>query len=130
MGLTESRAQAKGLKFKVRSDNTPSWYTARRLAERVYGYNTLVEEGTGQILGAHIVGPHADEVINLFGHAIRQNLTAGDLQRIMFAYPTGASDIGYRFRSLCRASIQNIEHRAVGDSGSIERPFPPGRIQA
>jgi glutathione reductase (NADPH) len=87
--------QAKGLKFKVRSDNTPSWYTARRLAERVYGYNTLVEEGTGQILGAHIVGPHADEVINLFGHAIRQNLTAGDLQRIMFAYPTGASDIGY-----------------------------------
>jgi len=95
VGLTESRAQAKGLKFKVRSDNTPSWYTAHRLAERVYGYNTLVEEGTGQILGAHIVGPHADEVINLFGHAIRQNLTAGDLQRIMFGYPTGASDIGY-----------------------------------
>ena len=49
------------MKFKVKSENTPNWYTARRLAERVYGYKTLVEEGTGRILGAHIVGPQADE---------------------------------------------------------------------
>ncbi len=94
-GLNESQAQAQGLKFKVKSENTPNWYTARRLAERVYGYKTLVEEGTGRILGAHIVGPHADEVITLFGLAIRHNLTARDLQTTMFAYPTGASDIGY-----------------------------------
>jgi glutathione reductase (NADPH) len=94
VGLTERQAQAKGLKFKVKSENTSNWYTARRLAERVYGYKTLVEEGTGRILGAHIVGPHADEVINLFGLAIRHNLTARDLQTTMFAYPTGASDIG------------------------------------
>jgi glutathione reductase (NADPH) len=95
VGLSESQAQAQGLKFKVKSENTPNWYTARRLAERVYGYKTLVDEGTGQILGAHIVGPHADEVINLFALAIRHDLTARDLQTTMFAYPTGASDIGY-----------------------------------
>jgi glutathione reductase (NADPH) len=95
VGLNESQAQAQGLKFKVKSENTPNWYTARRLAERVYGYKTLVEEETGQILGAHIVGHHADEVINLFALAIRHNLTARDLQTTMFAYPTGASDIGY-----------------------------------
>jgi glutathione reductase (NADPH) len=94
VGLTESQARTQGLKFKVKSENTPNWYTARRLAERVYGYKTLVEEGTGRILGAHIVGPHADEVINLFGLAIRHNLTARDLQTTMFAYPTGASDVG------------------------------------
>jgi glutathione reductase (NADPH) len=92
VGLKESQAQAQGLKFKVKSENTPDWFTARRLAERVYGYKTLVEEGTGQILGAHIVGPNADEV---FALAIRHNLTARDLQTTMFAYPTGASDIGY-----------------------------------
>jgi glutathione reductase (NADPH) len=95
VGLKESEAQAQGFKFKVKSENTPDWFTARRLAERVYGYKTLVEEGTGQILGAHVVGPHADEVINLFALAIRHNLTARDLQTTMFAYPTGASDIGY-----------------------------------
>lgn len=95
VGLNESQAQEQGLKFKVKSENTPNWYTARRLAERVYGYKTLVEEGTGQILGAHIMGPHADEVINLFALAIRHNLTARDLQTTVFAYPTGASDLGY-----------------------------------
>ena len=56
---------------------------------------TLVEEGTGRILGAHLVGPHADEVINIFALAIRHNLTADDLKSTMFAYPTGASDVGY-----------------------------------
>jgi glutathione reductase (NADPH) len=61
----------------------------------VYGYQTLVDEESGRILGAHLVGPHADEVINLFSIAIRHDLTADDLKGTMFAYPTGASDIGY-----------------------------------
>jgi pyruvate/2-oxoglutarate dehydrogenase complex dihydrolipoamide dehydrogenase (E3) component len=50
--------------------------------------DTLVEGDSGRILGAHLVQPHADEVINLFGLAIRHNLTAGDLKTTMFAYPT------------------------------------------
>jgi glutathione reductase (NADPH) len=61
----------------------------------IYGFRTLIEAGTDRILGAHLVGPHADEVINLFGVAIRHGLTTKDLKTTMFAYPTGASDIGY-----------------------------------
>ena len=95
VGMSEAEARKSGLRFRVRSERTSGWYTARRLAERVYGYKTLVEEGTGRLLGAHLVGPHADEVINLFGLAIRHGLTADDLKNTMFAYPTGASDIGY-----------------------------------
>jgi glutathione reductase (NADPH) len=49
-------------------------------------------------LGAHLVGPHADEVINLFGRAIRRGVTTEDLKTTIFAYPTGASDIGYMLR--------------------------------
>ena len=40
-----------------------------------------------------LVGPHAEEVINLFALAIRHNLTADELRQAMFAYPTGASDV-------------------------------------
>ena len=47
------------------------------------------------MLGAHLVGPHVDEVINLFALAIRHGLTAEALKSTMFAYPTGASDVGY-----------------------------------
>ena len=95
VGMSEAGANASGLRYRVKSQRASGWYTARRVAEKVYGYKTLVEEGTGRILGAHLVGPHADEVINLFGLAIRHGLTADDLKATIFAYPTGASDIGY-----------------------------------
>jgi glutathione reductase (NADPH) len=95
VGLTEVGAKERDLKFRCKYEKTADWYTARRLAETVYGYKTLVEEDTGRILGAHLVGPHVDEVINLFAIAIRNGLTASALKTAIFAYPTGASDVGY-----------------------------------
>jgi glutathione reductase (NADPH) len=95
VGLSEAEARAMGLKFRVHSKKVPDWYTALRLNESLYGFKTLIEVGTDRILGAHLVGPHAEEVINLFGVAIRHGLTTSDLKTTMFAYPTGASDIGY-----------------------------------
>jgi glutathione reductase (NADPH) len=95
VGLSEAEARQQGRKLRVKSAKTADWYTARRAAEHVYGYKTLIDEDSGRILGAHIVGPHADEVINIFGLAMRHDLTADDLKTTMFAYPTGASDVGY-----------------------------------
>jgi glutathione reductase (NADPH) len=94
-GLSEAEAREQGLRFKINSQRASDWFTARQAAEPTYGFKVLVEEGSGRILGAHLVGPHADEVINLFAVAIRHGLTAKDLKSTMFAYPTGASDIGY-----------------------------------
>ena len=95
VGLSEAEAHAKGLQFKVNAASVPEWFTARRLNESVYGYKVLIEENSGVILGAHLVGPSADEVINLFALAIRTGLTAEAILDTMFAYPTAASDIGY-----------------------------------
>lgn len=95
VGMTEDEANRSGASYVVKTERTSGWFTARRVAEPIYGYKTLVEEGSGRILGAHLVGPHADEIINLFGLAIRHGLTASDIKSTMFAYPTGASDIGY-----------------------------------
>jgi glutathione reductase (NADPH) len=95
VGLSEAEARKQAPKLRVNSAKVSDWYTARRAGESVYGYKTLVEAESGRILGAHLVGPHADEVINLFGLAIRHNLTVGALKATMFAYPTAASDIGY-----------------------------------
>jgi glutathione reductase (NADPH) len=95
VGMTEASAHAAGLKFKVNMEKTADWYTAMRMNETVYGFKTLVERDTGHILGAHLVGPDAQEVINLFALAIRNDLTAQDLQATIFAYPTASSDITY-----------------------------------
>ncbi len=95
VGLSEAAARQHAAKVRVTSAKVSDWYTARRVGETVYGYKTLVEEDSGRILGAHLVGPHVDEVINVFGFAIRHGLTADDLKATIFAYPTGASDVGY-----------------------------------
>ncbi len=95
VGLSEANAHAKRLRFRVNSASVPTWFTARRLNEKVYGYKVLIEDDTGVILGAHLVGPGADEVINLFALAIKHKLPAQTLRDTIFAYPTAGSDVGY-----------------------------------
>jgi glutathione reductase (NADPH) len=94
VGLTEEAAHAQGLRFATNSGDTSDWYSSRRVALRHTGFKTLVEEGTGRILGAHVLGQHAEEVINLFGLAIRTGMRAIDLKDMVYAYPTSASDLG------------------------------------
>jgi glutathione reductase (NADPH) len=93
VGLTEEAAHAEGLRFATNHGDTSDWYTSRRVGLRHTGFKTLVEEGTGRILGAHLLGQHAEEVINLFGLAIRTGIRASDLKHAVFAYPTSASDL-------------------------------------
>ncbi len=95
VGLSERVAREQGFKFRVNRQQASGWFTARQAAEPVYGSKVLIEDGSERILGAHLVGPHVDEVINIFALAIRKGLTADDLKATMFAYPTSASDIGY-----------------------------------
>lgn len=95
VGLGEEEAREQGLRFDLNTQEASDWFTARQASQPVYGHKVLVERDSGRILGAHLVGPHADEVINLFALAIRHGLTAQDLKDTMFAYPTGASDVGY-----------------------------------
>ena len=95
VGMLENEAQKQGLKFRVNYKDTSSWYSSRRVGERYSASKVLIDEETGKILGAHLLGPSADELINLFALAIRHDLTADDLKDVMFAYPTHASDLAY-----------------------------------
>jgi glutathione reductase (NADPH) len=92
VGLLEEVARAQGLRFTTHHEDTSGWFSSRQVALRHTGFKTLVEEGTGRILGAHLLGPHAEEVINLFALAIRMGLSASDLKQMVYAYPTSASD--------------------------------------
>jgi glutathione reductase (NADPH) len=93
IGLSERGAHEQNLKFKVKKEMTSTWYSSRRVAEAYSGYKVLVEEDTDRILGAHILGSDAGEVINLFALAIRSGMRATDLQHMLFAYPTSGSNM-------------------------------------
>jgi glutathione reductase (NADPH) len=95
VGLSESKAREQGLKFHVKTEMTADWYQSRRVAEAYSGYKVLVEGETDHILGAHLLGNGAEEVINLFALAMRSGMRASDLKHQLFAYPTHASDVPY-----------------------------------
>ncbi|MGM0442178.1 MAG: dihydrolipoyl dehydrogenase family protein, partial [Elusimicrobiota bacterium] len=60
-------------------------------------YKILVEEDTGKILGAHLLGYNSDEVINMFSLAISRDMTVSELLNTTYAFPTFGYDIGYMF---------------------------------
>ena len=71
------------------------WYSVERVGETHAAAKVLVEHGSGRIVGAHILGSDASELINIFGLAMRSGLRASDLENLISAYPSHASDIGY-----------------------------------
>jgi glutathione reductase (NADPH) len=95
VGLDEETARAQGLRFTTHQEDTSGWYSSRRVALGHTGFKTLVEDGTDRILGAHLLGIHAEEVVNIFALAVRRGLSARDLKELVFTYPTSAYDIRY-----------------------------------
>lgn len=95
IGLSEEEALASSLDISVKHQDTSAWYSSRRLGEQCSAFKVLVENGTNRILGAHLLGPHADETINLFALAMRAGVTADRFKQALWAYPTHASDTAY-----------------------------------
>lgn len=95
VGLQEEAARKQGLHFKTNKADTSSWYSSRRVGEKYSGFKVMIEEGTDRILGAHILGSHAEEVINIFAISIQLGLRATDIKQAIFTYPTKTSDISY-----------------------------------
>ena len=50
------------------------------------------KQATG-LIADHLLGHHAEEVINVFAAAIAGGLTAADIKAMPWAYPTGGWDI-------------------------------------
>ena len=95
VGLQEASAREQGLRFTTNYQDTTDWYSSRRVRLRHSAFKVLVEEESGRILGAHLLGAHAEEVINLFALAIRTGLRSSDLKHMIYSYPTSSSDVVY-----------------------------------
>jgi glutathione reductase (NADPH) len=95
VGSLEDDARARGLRFRTHFEPTQDWYASRRIGERRSGFKVLIEEETEHILGAHLLGHNAEEIINLFALAIRSGIRGSDLKQMIFAYPTHASNVQY-----------------------------------
>lgn len=95
VGHTEESARGEGLDVDVAHADSTGWYSAKRLRAPASGHKVLVEKGSGRIVGAHLLGPEAEEAINVFALAVRLGLTKEQLDATPFAYPTRGSDVTY-----------------------------------
>jgi glutathione reductase (NADPH) len=95
VGLREEVARAQGLKFTVKHEDTSDWYSSRRIGNTHSSYKVLIDEENNRILGAHVFGPHADDVINLFALAIRLGARASEIGNVLYAYPSVSGDVAY-----------------------------------
>jgi glutathione reductase (NADPH) len=93
VGLTEAAAKQKGFTIKVHTNDMYDWFSARTYAETVAWSKIIVDRATDRILGAHFVGHAGQELVNIFGLAMRFGITAGQIKDYVYAYPTFSSDI-------------------------------------
>lgn len=93
VGLTESLARQGGSAIHVHVNDMHNWFSARSYAETVAWSKVIVDRSTDLILGAHIVGHTGQELINIFGLAIKFGITASQIRDTVYAYPTFSADI-------------------------------------
>jgi dihydrolipoamide dehydrogenase len=88
VGLTERAAKEKGLKFKIGKFPFMASGKARAIGEIDGFVKLLIAEPHGEILGAHIVGPEATEMIAELGLAINLEATYEEIEATIHAHPT------------------------------------------
>ena len=93
VGLGEEDALQQGKEFDVKFGKTDDWYSSLRVGERYSAYKVLIEKDSGRILGAHLLGPGAEEQINILSFAMKVGISANQLKGAIFAYPSYASDL-------------------------------------
>ncbi|AZO49066.1 MAG: NAD(P)/FAD-dependent oxidoreductase [Mesorhizobium sp.] len=93
VGLTEAKARERGLDVRIHLNDMQGWLTARTYAETVAWSKIIVEETTGRIVGAHMVGHAGEELIHIFALAMKHAITASQLADMVYGFPTFSADI-------------------------------------
>lgn len=95
VGYLEHEAKEKTIEFDAISTDLTTWFDSKRFDLKYAKSKVLVEKETNKIIGAHVIGSHAEDVINVFSLAINLGLTTDQLESPVFAFPTATDDMRY-----------------------------------
>ena len=88
IGLTEAKARERGYDVAVGKFPFTAIGKARILNETAGFVKIVAEKKYDEILGVHIIGPHATELISEAGAALKLEATSEELVRTIHAHPT------------------------------------------
>ena len=75
VGMSTEEAASRGDDVNVARADTSEWFSQRRLGHTHAGMAVVTDAATGRLLGGHLLGVNADEVINVLALAVRHGLT-------------------------------------------------------
>jgi dihydrolipoamide dehydrogenase len=93
VGLTEAQARESGRAVRSSLVQIREMGKAHAMGELAGFFKLVCEEGSGRILGAHIAGAHASDLIAEATLAVASGCTCRDLAGVIHAHPTLAEGL-------------------------------------
>ena len=108
VGLTEEQVKASGREYKTGSFPFLASGRARALEQAVGFAKIVAARADDEILGVHIVGPYAGELIAEAVLAMEYSASSEDLQRTIHAHPTLSEAVHEAALAVDKRSIDSI----------------------
>ena len=105
IGKTEEQLKDKNIKFKIGKFSFMANSRAKAIDDTEGFVKILADEKTDKVLGAHLIGPHAGELIAEIGIAMEFGASAEDIARTCHAHPT--------FSEAIKEAALSVDKRAI-----------------
>ena len=105
IGKTEEQLKELNIKYKVGKFSFMANSRAKAIDDTEGFVKILVDEKTDKVLGAHLIGPHAGELIAEIGVAMEFGASSEDIARTCHAHPT--------FSEAVKEAALSVDKRAI-----------------
>ena len=105
IGQTEEQLKEKNIKYKIGKFSFMANSRAKAIDDSEGFVKILADEKTDKVLGAHLIGPHAGELIAEIGIAMEFGASSEDIARTCHAHPT--------FSEAVKEAALSVDKRAI-----------------
>ena len=105
IGKTEEQLKESNIKYKIGKFSFMANSRAKAINDTEGFVKILADEKTDKVLGAHLIGPHAGELIAEIGIAMEFGASSEDIARTCHAHPT--------FSEAVKEAALSVDKRAI-----------------
>ena len=105
IGKTEEQLKEQNIKYKIGKFSFMANSRAKAIDDAEGFVKILADEKTDKVLGAHLIGPHAGELIAEIGVAMEFGASSEDIARTCHAHPT--------FSEAVKEAALSVDKRAI-----------------
>ena len=105
IGQTEEQLKEKNIKYKIGKFSFMANSRAKAIDDTEGFVKILADEKSDKVLGAHLIGPHAGELIAEIGVAMEFGASSEDIARTCHAHPT--------FSEAVKEAALSVDKRAI-----------------